>query len=74
MTNSRAPEGLDPKGTKGDILVTVEAETIDWMLKVASIREKHQKEYTLVSDEGELLGGRASAPHPLAYFSAALAF
>ena len=30
--------------------------------------------YTLVSDEGSYLGGEASAPFPLAYFSSGIAF
>ena len=30
--------------------------------------------YTLVSDEGAYLGGEASAPFPLAYFSSGIAF
>lgn len=71
----KAPEGLDPTITKRDIVFTVEAENVDPMLKVGRIVHiPQQKHYTLVCDEGEHLGGRASAPPPLAYFSAAYAF
>ena len=74
MATGEIPEGLDPNITKRDIVFTVEAENVDPMLKLARISHNQQKHYTLVCDEGEHLGGRASAPPPLAYFSAAYAF
>jgi hypothetical protein len=74
MTSGKAPEGLDPNVTTRDIVFTVEAENVDPMLKLGRIGRDNQKFYTLVCDEGEHLGGKASAPPPLAYFSAAYAF
>ena len=68
------PEGLDPNITKRDIVFTVEATNVDPMLKIATLNHNQQKWYSLVCDEGEQLGGRGSAPPPLAYFSAAYAF
>ena len=74
MTTGKVPEGLDPNVTKRDIVFTVEAENVDPMLKLGKISHNNQKFYSLVCDEGEQLGGKASAPPPLAYFSAAYAF
>ncbi len=73
-TGEKIPVGLDPNITTRDILFTVEAATIDSTLKVATLTHNEVKHYTLVSDEGRYLGGRGSAPPPLAYFSAAYAF
>lgn len=74
MTAGKPLEGLDPTVTKRDIVFTVEAENVDPMLKLGRISHNQQKFYTLVCDEGEHLGGKASVPPPLAYFSAAYAF
>ena len=74
MSTEKVPEGLDPNITKRDIVFTVEAENVDPMLKIGRISHGQQKHYTLVCDEGEHLGGKGSAPPPLAYFSAAYAF
>ncbi len=74
MSDGRSPEGLDPNVTRRDIVFTVEAENVDSMLKLGRVSHNNQKFYTLACDEGEHLGGKASAPPPLAYFSAAYAF
>ncbi len=74
MTTGKVPAGLDPTITKRDIVFTVEAESVDPMLKLGRISHNNEKFYTLACDEGEHLGGKASAPPPLAYFSAAYAF
>ncbi len=73
-TGDKVPVGLDPTITKRDIVFTVEAVTLDATLKVAQLTHNEVKHYTLVSDEGRYLGGRGSAPPPLAYLSAAYAF
>ena len=73
-TEEKVPAGLDPNITKRDIVFTVEATNVDPMLKIATLNHNQQKGYSLVCDEGEHLGGRGSAPPPLAYFSAAYAF
>ncbi len=74
MTTENVPAGLDPNVTKRDIVFTVEATNVDSMLKIGTANHNNQKYYTLACDEGEHLGGKASAPPPLAYFSAAYAF
>ncbi len=74
MTTGEALQGLDPNVTRRDIVFTVEAENVGPMLKLGRISHNNQKFYTLACDEGEHLGGKASAPPPLAYFSAAYAF
>ena len=74
MTTEKVPAGLDPSVTRRDIVFTVEAENVDPMLKLGRISHNNQKFYTLACDEGEHLGGKASAPPPLAYLSAAYAF
>ena len=73
-TGEKVPVGLDPTITKRDIVFTVEAATLDSTLKIAQLTHNEVRHYTLVSDEGRYLGGRGSAPPPLAYFSAAYAF
>ena len=70
----KVPEGLDPNVTKRDIHFVVEAHNVDPMLKLGRVSHGGIKFYTLACDEGEQLGGTASAPPPLAYFSAAYAF
>lgn len=47
----------------------VTAETAEGQLKRANFAQ-----FEIMCDEGEALGGADSAPPPLAYFSAALAF
>jgi hypothetical protein len=45
------------------------------MLKVATVsRPGADDYYTFACDEGPAIGGQGSAPTPLAYFSAAIAF
>jgi hypothetical protein len=73
-TGGTVPEGLDPSVTKRDIHFVVEAHNVDPMLKLGRVSHNNLKFYTLACDEGEQLGGQASAPPPLAYFSAAYAF
>lgn len=73
-TGEKVPVGLDPSITARDILFTVEAATVASTLKIAKLTHNEVKHYTLISDEGRYLGGRGSAPPPLAYFSVAYAF
>jgi len=74
MTSASLPEGLDPGITKRDIVFTVEAAGVDPMLKVATVCRNQTEYFTIACDEGTQLGGRGSAPPPLAYFSMAYAF
>lgn len=57
----------------------VEAQTLDGMRKLALVRLVRQagtssEVFSLVSDEGPNLGGEGSAPTPLMYFVAGVAF
>ena len=75
MTTSSTPSGLDPTVTKREISFTVDVDGITPFLKVATAsRPGGDAVYTFLSDEGANLGGLGSAPPPLAYFSAAIAF
>lgn len=67
--------GLQPVQNREVVLVT-EASALENMRKVADVRVEHPKGSTfrIVCDEGPCLGGDDSAPPPLAYLSAALAF
>ena len=74
MAEEKAPYGLDPTITKREVVITVDVEGITPFLKVATACRGGEDFYTFASDEGAHLGGQGSAPPPLAYFSAALAF
>jgi len=54
---------------KREILLEADAETLEKMRK-----EGHARGFTVYCDEGERVGGKNSAPPPLAYFGLALAF
>ncbi len=61
------------------IACEVEAQTLDGMRKLAVVRLTRQagessEVFSLVSDEGPHLGGEGSAPTPLMYFVAGVAF
>ena len=74
MASNPTPSGLDPAVTKREITFTVDVEGVTPFLKIATAGLNGQAWHTFVSDEGRHLGGLGSAPPPLAYFSAAIAF
>ena len=74
MAADKLPHGLDPTITKREVVFTVEVEGITPFLKVATASRNGEDYHTFASDEGPHLGGLGSAPPPLAYFSAAIAF
>lgn len=74
MAKDKTPQGLDPTITTREILFTVEVEGVTPFLKVATACHNNQAWFSFASDEGPQLGGLGSAPPPLAYFSAAIAF
>jgi hypothetical protein len=74
MSVDKGRYGLDPNITSREILFTVEVEGITPFLKIAMACRNEETSFTFVSDEGKHLGGMGSAPPPLAYFSAAIAF
>ena len=69
---SRIPKG-DPS-TRREITIQVEAETLERQLKRAVIQGGTGSAFEIYCDEGTPLGGDDSAPPPLMYFSAGVAF
>ncbi len=61
-------------GSRREIVITVEAETLERQRKRARVQAGRGSAFELLSDEGQYLGGDDSAPPPLAYFSAGVAF
>lgn len=74
MEQGQVPPGLDPTVTKREVVFELEARNVTPMLKIATISRNREDYYTIACDEGKHLGGQGSAPPPLAYFSAAIAF
>ena len=68
------PDGLDPKITSREIVFDAEVDLVTPFLKLATVSRGGTGHMTFASDEGPSLGGLGSAPTPLMYFSAALAF
>ncbi|GIX48598.1 MAG: hypothetical protein KatS3mg131_2809 [Candidatus Tectimicrobiota bacterium] len=64
----------EPQPMRREIVFTAEVQTLTPMLKVATVSRQGQDHYTFACDEGPALGGLGSAPTPLAYFTAAVAF
>jgi len=71
---SRIPAGLDPAITRREIVFEADVASVTPFLKVATVSRDGEGHMTFASDEGANLGGLGSAPTPLMYFSAALAF
>ena len=63
-------------GAPLEIRFSVEAESLDRMKKRAVVRGMRADSSTweMICDEGERVGGDDTAPPPLAYFSAGIAF
>ncbi len=68
------PEGLDPRIETREIVFDADVSMVTPFLKLATVSRGGAGHMTFASDEGASLGGLASAPTPLMYFSAALAF
>ena len=68
------PEGLDPAIRTREIVFEADVQGVTPFLKVATVSREGTGHMTFASDEGPNLGGLGSAPTPLMYFSAALAF
>ena len=68
------PEGLDPKIQTREIVFEADVSLVTPFLKLATVSRSGSSPMTFASDEGPSLGGLGSAPTPLMYFSAALAF
>jgi len=71
---SPEPEGLDPTITRREIVFEADVTSVTPFLKIATTHRNNAGHMTFACDEGPSLGGLGSAPTPLMYFSAALAF
>ncbi len=71
---TREPEGLAPTIQTREILFEADVQSVTPFLKVATVSHNGAAHKTFACDEGPNLGGLGSAPTPLMYFSAALAF
>jgi hypothetical protein len=68
------PEGLDPKIQTREIVFDADVNMVTPFLKLATVSRGNAGHMTFACDEGPSLGGLGSAPTPLMYFGAALAF
>ncbi len=68
------PEGLDPNVRTREIVFEADVRGVTPFLKLATVSRGGAGPMTFASDEGPNLGGLGSAPTPLMYFSAAIAF
>ena len=68
------PEGLDPSIQRREIAFEADVQSVTPFLKLATVSHNGKAHHTFACDEGPSLGGLGSAPTPLMYFSAALAF
>jgi hypothetical protein len=71
---STVPQGLDPAIRTREIVFEADVSMVTPFLKLATVSRSGEGHMTFASDEGPALGGLGSAPTPLMYFSAALAF
>jgi hypothetical protein len=71
---AQEPEGLDPTIRSREITFEADVQSVTPFLKLATVSLNGKAHQTFACDEGPSLGGLGSAPTPLMYFSAALAF
>ena len=71
---AQLPEGLDPTIQSREIVFEADVHSVTPFLKLATVSHNGTAHTTFACDEGPSLGGLGSAPTPLMYFSAALAF
>jgi hypothetical protein len=75
MAETKPPLGLDPNLGTREFVLEVDAEALEKMRKVARVQiPLIQESFTIHCDEGEAVGGDNTAPPPLAYFCASIAF
>jgi hypothetical protein len=70
----RVPEGLDQSVKTREMTFEADVTSVTPFLKIATAHRNGTGHMTFACDEGPSLGGLGSAPTPLMYFSAALAF
>ena len=69
------PSSLQPHQDR-ELRVAIEAETLEGMKKraIVTLEQPEGSTFSIICDEGSYLAGEDSAPPPLAYFSAGIAF
>ena len=73
-TKESAPGPGSQDGARREIVISVEAETLERQRKLARVRAGSGSTFEMICDEGAHIGGDDTAPSPLAYFSAGVAF
>ncbi len=71
---SRAPQGQDPATQSLELVFEADVRLVTPFLKLATVAVNGGGHMTFACDEPPRVGGLGSAPTPLMYFSAALAF
>jgi hypothetical protein len=75
MAEAKPPMGLDPNMGAREFVLEVDAEALEKMRKVGHVKIPLLGEsFTIACDEGDAVGGDNTAPPPLAYFCASIAF
>jgi hypothetical protein len=69
------PGSLQPHQDR-ELRVAIEAESLEGMKKraIVTLEQPEGSTFSIVCDEGAYLAGEDTAPPPLAYFSAGIAF
>lgn len=69
------PGGLQPQQDR-ELTISLEAESLAGMKKraIVTLEQPVGSTFSILCDEGAYLAGEDSAPPPLAYFSAGIAF
>ena len=69
------PGSLQPRQDR-ELRVAIEAESLEGMKKraIVTLEQPEGSTFSILCDEGAYLSGEDSAPPPLAYFSAGIAF
>lgn len=75
-TGESVPNAARQDGVRREIVIEVEAETLERQRKLARVRSGGGtgSTFEMICDEGTRIGGDDTAPSPLAYFSAGIAF
>lgn len=69
------PGSLQPQQDR-ELRIAIEAESLEGMKKraVVTLEQPEGSTFSIICDEGAYLAGDDTAPSPLAYFSAGIAF
>ena len=75
MASEQQPDRAEAQVLSQEIVFEADVQRLTPMLKVATVsRQGGESYFSFACDEGSRLGGLGSAPTPLAYFTAAIAF